>query len=67
LRRCNANMPLIKNLNARVATMEASQNVGVCVTLETSYYLCEIYIFASTFIHMLTASIKLTLLHSVTV
>jgi len=41
--------------------------VCVCVTLETSYYLREISIFASTFIHMLTASIKLTLLRSVTV
>jgi hypothetical protein len=46
LRRHNANTPVIKNLNARVANMEASQNVCLCVTLETSYYLREISIFS---------------------
>jgi hypothetical protein len=67
LRRCNANTPLIKNLNARIANMEASQNVGLCVTLETFCYLRGISILVASFIRKLTASVKLTLLNSVTV
>ena len=39
--------------------MEASQNVVLCVTLETFYYLREISILVASFIHMLTPSIKL--------
>lgn len=32
--RRNANAPLIKNLNARIAIMETYKNVDLCVTLE---------------------------------
>ena len=67
LRRCNANAPLIKNLNAGIAIMGTSENMGLCVTLETFYYLREISILVASFIHVLTASIERMLLHSVTV
>jgi hypothetical protein len=45
LRRCNANTPLIKSLNVRIAIMEASQNVGLSVSHEKHAIIYEKFAF----------------------